>query len=43
MMAVAAFIKIIIMIRDCEVACHIDMCLQMMTDSTDAIMSSIDN
>ena len=43
MMAVAAFIEIIIIIRVCEVACHIDMRLQMMTDTTDAIMSSIDN
>ena len=43
MMAVVAYIKILIIIRVCEVACDIDMRLQMMTDTNDAIMSGIDN
>lgn len=43
MMAVVAYIKILIIIRVCEVACHIDMRLRMMTDTTDAILSGIDH
>ena len=41
--AVAAYIERLTIIRVCEVASHIDMRLQMMTVTTDAIMSSIDN
>ena len=43
MMAVVAYIRILIIIRVCEVACHIDMRLQMMTDTNDAMMSCLNN
>ena len=43
MIAFAACIELLFIIRGCEVACHIDIRLQMMTDTNDAMMSGLNN